>query len=70
MNRFASQRVEDKIQLIMKLETLSMLCNPYKGEPFKLVDDTLVGVASGQSFPIRNGWTIMNFRVARILSKA
>ncbi len=39
----------------MQEETLSMLCNPFTGEPFKLQGDRLVGVASGQSFPIREG---------------
>jgi ubiquinone/menaquinone biosynthesis C-methylase UbiE/uncharacterized protein YbaR (Trm112 family) len=39
----------------MRAETLSLLCNPYKGEPFKREGDTLVGIASGQTFPIRQG---------------
>lgn len=39
----------------MRAETLAMLCNPFTGEPFKLVNDQLFGVASGQSFPIRQG---------------
>lgn len=32
-----------------------MLCNPFTGEPFKRQGDRLVGVASGQTFPIRQG---------------
>ncbi|MDH5507924.1 MAG: methyltransferase domain-containing protein [Anaerolineae bacterium] len=39
----------------MKTETLPLLCNPYAGEPFKLEDKNLVGIASGSKFPIRNG---------------
>lgn len=39
----------------MKPETLDLLCNPYKGEPFKLEGNQLVGVASGQTFPIIDG---------------
>jgi ubiquinone/menaquinone biosynthesis C-methylase UbiE len=39
----------------MREVTLSMLCNPYTGEPFKLVNGSLVGTASGQTFPIRQG---------------
>lgn len=32
-----------------------MLCNPFTGEPFKRQGEQLIGVASGQSFPIRQG---------------
>lgn len=39
----------------MKPETLSLLCNPYKGEPFNLDGDTLVGITSGDRFEIKNG---------------
>ena len=39
----------------MRPETLDLLCNPYKGEPFRQEGDTLVGVASGQRFDIRDG---------------
>lgn len=39
----------------MDSKTLSLLCNPYKGEPFRLEGNELVGVASGQCFPIREG---------------
>ncbi len=39
----------------MQPETLEMLCNPYTGEPFKRVGETLVGIGSGQVYPIRNG---------------
>ena len=39
----------------MRPETLALLCNSYKGEPFKREGDTLVGVVSGQTFPIRQG---------------
>lgn len=39
----------------MQKNTLSLLCNPYLGEPFKLEGDYLIGIASGQKFPIVNG---------------
>lgn len=39
----------------MRPETIELLCNPYKGEPFRLEDNHLVGAASGQRFPIREG---------------
>lgn len=39
----------------MRPETIELLCNPYKGEPFRLEGNNLVGVASGQRFPIREG---------------
>jgi len=39
----------------MREETLEYLCNPYKGEPLTLIANTLVGVASGQTFEIRDG---------------
>jgi ubiquinone/menaquinone biosynthesis C-methylase UbiE len=39
----------------MRKETLHMLCNPYTGEPFKLEGEKLIGVVSGQTFPIRQG---------------
>lgn len=39
----------------MRTETLQILCNPYKGEPLKLDGDKLIGVVSGQTFPIRDG---------------
>jgi len=39
----------------MRNATLHLLCNPYKGEPFKLQGNQLVGVISGQKFPIREG---------------
>ena len=39
----------------MRPETLELLCNPYKGEPFILKNETLVGAASGQSFQIKDG---------------
>lgn len=39
----------------MRTETIEILCNPYKGEPFRLEGDQLVGAASGQRFPIRDG---------------
>ena len=45
---------------IMRADTLELLCNPYTGEPFKLVDNMLVGVASGQSFPIRQGIPVIH----------
>ena len=39
----------------MREETLNLLCNPYKGEPFTRNGNTLVGVASSQTFQIRDG---------------
>ena len=48
----------------MRPETIFMLCNPYNGEPLELASrptpgggevEVLVGVASGQVFPIRSG---------------
>jgi ubiquinone/menaquinone biosynthesis C-methylase UbiE len=43
----------------MRLETLSILQNPYTGEHLRLVNNTLVGEESNQTFPIREG--IPNF---------
>ena len=39
----------------MRPETLRLLCNPYKGEPLIQDGDQLIGVASRQTFPIRDG---------------
>lgn len=39
----------------MRDETLALMCNPYKGEPFSRKNETLVGAASGQIFQIRDG---------------
>jgi ubiquinone/menaquinone biosynthesis C-methylase UbiE/uncharacterized protein YbaR (Trm112 family) len=39
----------------MRPETLDLLCNPYKGEPFIQRGETLVGAASGQAYRIRDG---------------
>lgn len=39
----------------MKPQTLELLCNPYKGEPFRQEGEELVGLASGQRFRIREG---------------
>ncbi len=39
----------------MRPETLNLLCNPYKGEPFIQVGETIQGVASKQTFSIREG---------------
>jgi ubiquinone/menaquinone biosynthesis C-methylase UbiE len=39
----------------MRDETIQIMCNPYYGEPFKRDGETLVGVASGKCYPIRNG---------------
>jgi ubiquinone/menaquinone biosynthesis C-methylase UbiE len=38
----------------MRPETLDLLCNPYKGEPFVRDGNTLIGIASKQTFPIRD----------------
>ncbi|MBI3160490.1 MAG: methyltransferase domain-containing protein [Chloroflexi bacterium] len=34
---------------------LSLLCNPFTGEPLNFIGDELVGAASGQRFPVRDG---------------
>lgn len=39
----------------MNPQTLDLLCNPYKGEPFVQDGEYLVGAASGQRFPIQAG---------------
>ena len=39
----------------MRQDTINLLCNPYKGEPFKLGDNQIIGVTSGQTFQIREG---------------
>jgi ubiquinone/menaquinone biosynthesis C-methylase UbiE len=39
----------------MRPETISIMCNPYYGEPFKQDGDALVGTATGNRYPIRNG---------------
>ena len=39
----------------MQNKTLELLCNPYKGEPFKREGNQLIGVVSGQTYPIRDG---------------
>ena len=39
----------------MRSKTLDMLCNPYKGEPFIRQGDKLIGIASKQTFSIRDG---------------
>lgn len=39
----------------MRPETIDLMCNPYKGEPFALKGNTIQGVSSGQTFPIRDG---------------
>ncbi len=39
----------------MRKQTLSLLCNPYVGEPFKIEGKFLVGIMTGQKFPINNG---------------
>lgn len=39
----------------MRPETVELMCNPYKGEPFIWLDHQLVGAASGQVFQIRDG---------------
>lgn len=39
----------------MRPETLHLLCNPYKGEPLVQEDGQLIGAASRQTFPIRDG---------------
>jgi len=39
----------------MRSETVEIMCNPYKGEPFIWLDNQLVGAASGQVFQIREG---------------
>ncbi len=44
---------------IMQVSTLSLLCNPYAGEPLTQQGDKLVGAATGQSFPIRNGLPVI-----------
>ena len=39
----------------MQDDTLAILCNPYKGEPFKREGNQLIGVVSGQAYSIRKG---------------
>jgi len=39
----------------MRPETVNLLCNPYKGEPFIWLDNQLVGAVSGQVFEIQDG---------------
>jgi len=39
----------------MRPKTLHLLCNPYKGEPLIQDGNRLIGAASRQTFPIRDG---------------
>ncbi|KAA3643405.1 MAG: class I SAM-dependent methyltransferase [Chloroflexi bacterium] len=39
----------------MQAETLTRICNPYTGELLRLSGDQLVGISSGQRFPIIQG---------------
>lgn len=43
----------------MRPETIDLMCNPYKGEPFIREGKTLRGVSSKQTFPIRDGIPIV-----------
>lgn len=43
----------------MRPETIELMCNPYKGEPFILAENAIRGVSSGQTFPIREGIPIV-----------
>ena len=39
----------------MQPETLARICNPYTGEPLRLSGEHLIGISSGQRFPIIDG---------------
>lgn len=59
------EKCRTKYNTSMRPETIDLLCNPYKGEPFILQGEELIGVASRQRFPIRHGIPVILDPVAQ-----